>query len=109
MTYKYKLGKVEIIKVDGEDSRLSVFVHCSDDVTGMEAKQEYIIEKSDIPEWSGKLTEDKVKSFMKGYLGEVVVPAQTRLDQLAAQIPAPPEAEPVETVEAVEIGEDVEI
>jgi hypothetical protein len=106
MAYKYKLGKVEIIKIDGVDNRLSVFVHCADDATGMETKQEYIIEKSDIPGWDKKLTEGKVKAFMKGYLSEVVIPAQIRLDQLAAQIPTPPEAKPVETVEAVEISDD---
>ncbi len=104
MAIKYKLGKTEIIKVDGVDSRLSVFVHCEDDATGQEAKQEYIIDKADVPGWSGKLTVGKVKAFIKNYLDEVVVPAQTRLDQLQAQIPEPPESEPVETVEAVDIG-----
>ena len=109
MAIKYKLGKTEIIKVDGVDNRLSVFVHCENTETGQEAKQEYIIDKADVPGWSGKLTAGEVTALMKQYLAEVVVPAQPRLDQLQAQIPELPPAEPVETVEAIEIGEDIEL
>jgi len=95
MKYKYKLGKVEVIKENETPVRLSVFVHCqrlddADEVTA-EVHQEYIFDKADVPQGKTDLpTEDQVKTHMKEYLAEVVVPAQpakTRLDQLIERLP----------------------